>query len=145
MDHLSTDFNPEGNQTMSKSRMNFVLVITLLLVCAVRSFGQTTLPATREQINKLTTVLKSDAPHKEKADACRQLSIIGTKDVIAPLAALLYDEKLSHMARYGLEPIPGPAVVAEPRRGVPEATRVRAHARDPRIDRRRGGIEEDSV
>ena len=29
---------------------------------------------------------------------------------MAPLAALLGDEKLSHMARYGLEPNPDPAV-----------------------------------
>ncbi len=29
---------------------------------------------------------------------------------MAPLAALLGDEKLAHMARYGLEPIPDPAV-----------------------------------
>jgi HEAT repeat protein len=38
------------------------------------------------------------------------LALVGTKDAIAPLAALLGDEKLSHMARYGLEPIPEPAV-----------------------------------
>ena len=31
---------------------------------------------------------------------------------MAPLAALLCNEELSHMARYGLEPIPDPAVDA---------------------------------
>ena len=35
---------------------------------------------------------------------------IGNKDAVAPLAALLPDEKLSHMARYGLETIPSSAV-----------------------------------
>jgi len=64
----------------------------------------------KEQVDKLIAVLKSDAPHKEKADACRLLALVGTKDAVAPLAALLGDEKLSHMARYGLEPIPNPAV-----------------------------------
>ena len=59
---------------------------------------------------KLTAVLKSDAPQKEKADACRELARIGTKDAVAPLAALLSDEKLSHMARYGLETIPDSSV-----------------------------------
>ncbi len=59
---------------------------------------------------KLIAVLKSEAPLKEKADACRELSLVGTKDSVAPLAALLSDEKLSHLARYGLEPIPDPAV-----------------------------------
>ncbi len=41
--------------------------------------------------------------------AC-ELARIGTKDSVAPLAALLGDEKLAHMARYALEPIPDPAV-----------------------------------
>ncbi len=95
---------------MSKSKMNYTLIITLLLACAMQSFGQTVVPATKQQVDKLIAVLKSDAPHKEKADACRLLALVGTKDAVAPLAALLGDEKLSHMARYGLEPIPDPAV-----------------------------------
>lgn len=90
--------------------MNYTLIIILLLACAMQSFGQTVVPATKQQVDKLIAVLKSDAPHKEKADACRLLAIVGTKDAVAPLAALLGDEKLSHMARYGLEPIPDPAV-----------------------------------
>jgi HEAT repeat protein len=43
-------------------------------------------------------------------DACRGLAVVGTKDAVPVLAALLGDEKLSHMARYGLEPIPDGAV-----------------------------------
>jgi len=93
---------------MSKLKMNLVLLIALLFASAVQSFGQTVPP--KEHEGKLIAVLKSDASHKEKADACRQLAVIGTKDAIAPLAALLADEKLSHMARYALEPIPDPAV-----------------------------------
>ncbi len=93
---------------MSKSKINLVLLIALVLAGAVQSFGQTVPP--KEHEGKLIAVLKSDASHKEKADACRQLAVIGTKDAVAPLAALLGDEKLSHMARYGLEPIPAPAV-----------------------------------
>ena len=64
----------------------------------------------KDQEAKLIAVLKSDASQKAKADACRELARVGTKDAVAPLAALLGDEKLSHMARYGLEPIPDPAV-----------------------------------
>jgi len=93
---------------MSKSKINLILLIALVLAGAVQSFGQTIPPAGNE--GKLIAVLKSDASHKEKADACRQLAVIGTKNAVAPLAALLGDEKLSHMARYGLEPIPDPAV-----------------------------------
>jgi HEAT repeat protein len=63
-----------------------------------------------EKEQNLIAVLKSDAPLKKKADACRDLSLVGTKASVEPLAALLGDEKLSHLARYGLEPIPDPAV-----------------------------------
>ena len=64
----------------------------------------------KEQTDQLVGVLKSDAPHKEKVDACRVLGRIGTTEAVPVLAALLGDEKLSHMARYGLEPIPDRAV-----------------------------------
>jgi HEAT repeat protein len=76
----------------------------------VQLSAQTIPPATKEEEGKLIAVLKSDAPQKEKADACRNLAVIGTKDAVPALAALLGDEKLAHMARYGLEPIPDPAV-----------------------------------
>lgn len=82
----------------------------MVLAGAIQSFAQTVPPATKEQEAKLIAVLTSDASQKEKVDACRQLAVIGTKDAVAPLAALLGDEKLSHMARYALEPIPDPAV-----------------------------------
>ena len=86
-----------------------LLVVALLLAGSVASFAQTV--ASQQDEPKLIAVLKNpDAPQKEKADACRQLAIIGTKDAVAPLAALLGDEKLSHMARYALEPIRDPAV-----------------------------------
>jgi HEAT repeat protein len=87
-----------------------ILVITLLLTFAASPFAKAAQPTTKDQVAKLTAVLKSDAPQKEKAEACRELARIGTKDAVAPLAALLSDEKLSHMARYGLETIPDPSV-----------------------------------
>jgi HEAT repeat protein len=46
----------------------------------------------------------------EKAKACQRLAVVGTKDAIPALAALLADEKLNVYARFGLEPIPDPAV-----------------------------------
>jgi hypothetical protein len=99
---------------MSKSKMNFVLLVALVFAAAVSpcfwawpscglakagTGGQTIPPAGSE--DKLIAVLKSDAPHKEKADACRQLAVIGTKDAVAPLAELLRDEKLSHDSKAG--------------------------------------------
>ncbi len=95
---------------MSKSKKNLALLVVLLLAGAAQSFGQTVPPSTPEEVNKLIAVLKSDASQKEKADTCRQLAVVGTKEAVAPLAALLGDEKLSHMARYALEPIPDPSV-----------------------------------
>lgn len=46
----------------------------------------------------------------EKAKACQRLAIVGTKDAIPALAALLPDEKLNVYARTALENIPGPEV-----------------------------------
>jgi HEAT repeat protein len=96
---------------MPKSRTLIILIVALLLAGSVASLAQTVAPQQDEP--KLIAVLKNaDASQKEKVDACRQLAIIGTKDAVAPLAALLGDEKLSHMARYALEPIRDPAVDA---------------------------------
>jgi HEAT repeat protein len=90
---------------------------TTLACCAGLALGlvraassQDSQPSAKEQEAKLIAVLKSDAPQKDKADACRELARKGGKDAVAPLAALLGDEKLAHMARYGLEPNPDPAV-----------------------------------
>jgi len=85
-----------------------VLIVTLSLAGDLRSFAQTVPP--KEDEAKLIAVLKSDSSRKDKADACRQLALVGTREAIAPLAALLGDEEISHMARYALEPIPDPAV-----------------------------------
>jgi len=56
----------------------------------------------------LINVLKSDASFKDKSDACRDLAVQGGKDAIPVLAPMLLDEKLSHLARMALEPMPFP-------------------------------------
>jgi HEAT repeat protein len=94
---------------MSKSRIHIILIIALLGAGVVRSFAQT-VPAKQDEA-KLIAVLKDpDASHKDKADACRLLGIMGSNGAIASMSMLLADEKLSHMARYGLEPIENEAV-----------------------------------
>lgn len=60
------------------------------------------------EVDELIAILKTS--HKAKVDACRRLAVVGTKEAVPTLAALLSDEKLSHMARYGLEPIPDASV-----------------------------------
>jgi HEAT repeat protein len=94
---------------MLNSKIHIILITALLLAGTVRLSAQTVPP--KADKDKLIVVLKSaDATHKEKVDACRGLALIGTKKAVAPLATLLGDEKLSHMARYALEPIKDPAV-----------------------------------
>ena len=86
--------------------------LAVLLGGGTSSWAQNAVPSAKSRESapskesKLCDVLKSGACEKEKADACLELARIGTKESVAPLAALLGDEKLSHMARYGLEPIP---------------------------------------
>ncbi len=41
-----------------------------------------------------------------KAKACQRLAVIGTKEAVPALAALLDDAKLAHYGRFGLEPMP---------------------------------------
>lgn len=94
---------------MFKSRICVFAMIVVLLAGLAPAWAQTV--ASRSDEGKLIATLTSpDASRKDKADACRQLSIIGTKAAIAPLASLLGDPEMSHMARYALEPIPDPAV-----------------------------------
>jgi len=85
---------------MSISRLNLTLAASLVLIAGARSFAAEA---------DLIAALKTGASHKEKADACRQLSRIGTKESVPALAAMLGDEKLGHMARYALETIDDPS------------------------------------
>lgn len=88
------------------------MVATLATVCIAADAAPKEKPAAAPipTEDQLIAVLKSDATQKEKADACRVLARVGTKKAVPVLAALLGDEKLSHMARYGLEPIPDSSV-----------------------------------
>jgi HEAT repeat protein len=62
------------------------------------------------QEERLLAILAADAPPQEKSAACQELARIGTRQAVPVLAPLLVDEKLSHMARFALEPIADPAV-----------------------------------
>jgi HEAT repeat protein len=92
--------------------MGFVL--TALLTSAL-SAGEARAAAAHskdspaEKQRALIRVLKSNAPPAEKAVACKQLAIYGTKDSVPALARLLSDPHLASWARIPLEAIPGPA------------------------------------
>lgn len=98
---------PSARRQFHKRAALAGVAIALLCGGIHSSYGQT--PA-KDQEAKLIAVLKSSAEAHAKADACQQLASIGTADAVPALAALLADEKLAHMARYGLETVPGPAV-----------------------------------
>ncbi len=60
---------------------------------------------------QLVDLLKSaQATTFQKSKACMRLAVVGTKDAVPALAALLTDKQLAHYARFGLVPIPDPAV-----------------------------------
>ncbi len=92
-----------------KTRFSFLLAIALLSAEFGVAHAQVGSPLPKDVETKLIATLKSDAAFKDKQDACRSLAIGGTKDAVPALAALLGDEKLSHMARYALEEIPDAA------------------------------------
>jgi hypothetical protein len=56
----------------------------------------------------------------QKAMACKKLSIVGGKDAIPPMAALLNDPHLACYARFGMEPNPDPSVDEAFRAALPK-------------------------
>jgi HEAT repeat protein len=56
----------------------------------------------------------------QKNIACRRLAVIGTRNAVVPLAALLSDEQVAQYARFALRPIPDPAVDDALRAAIPK-------------------------
>ena len=85
---------------------SFLIIATAASIVA----AQQPPPAEGTEADLIAVLQSADAPLFDKAKACQQLAVIGTKECVPALAGLLGDEKLSHYARYGLEPLPDPAV-----------------------------------
>ncbi len=67
--------------------------------------------ATKQEAELIAVLKSSDASLKDKWDACRNLALVGTDEAVGTLAGMLgEDERVSHYARYALEPIPSPKV-----------------------------------
>ena len=108
---------------MSSFKLHGLLALTAFTLgscplLAAESPAPATAASNQDAVNKWIGVLKSDASRKEKADACRELARVGTRDAIGVLAELLHNPELSHMARYALEPIPDPMVEVALRRAL---------------------------
>jgi HEAT repeat protein len=79
--------------------------------------------AARKELEKrLAAVLSTDVSQAAKDFVCRKLSLIGSAECVPAAAALLGDEKLSHMARYALERIPDAAAVKAMRDALPKVS-----------------------
>lgn len=60
--------------------------------------------------DRLIAILEDeDASEFAKAKACQRLAVIGDDAAVPALGALLTNPKLSHYARFALEPMPGEA------------------------------------
>jgi HEAT repeat protein len=95
----------KSQQYLVRSVIAFVAT-TLLAGGIVQAAGTQIAPAETEQ--NLIAVLRDKSP-PEKAIACKQLAIHGTKAAVPELAKLLADEHLASWARIALEAIPDPA------------------------------------
>lgn len=102
-----------------KSHLCFCLVLPVL---AAMAHAQERLPSEQACLS----ILRSDAGLEQKARACQQLSIVGTRQSVATLAGLLDDERLSDYARFALEQIDDPSVDAALREAL-------AKVRDARL------------
>ena len=80
------------------------LVVLLLFSIAAQAVDAANPPKETDLIE----VLRTGAP-ANKAIACKQLAIYGSKDAVPELAKLLADEQLASWARIALEAIPDPA------------------------------------
>jgi len=94
--------------------LRLIATIAVLAACAAAVSAQTN---SKEIMARppaeLVAILKNpDSSIFERAKACQQLSIVGTKDAVPALAALLADEHLNVYARCGLEGIADPAADA---------------------------------
>jgi len=87
----------------NKSRADLVKISDMIRDAS----GKPEMKAMEKQLDEF---LKSDASYAAKDFVCRELSVAGTEASVPALASMLTDEKVSDIARYALERIPGAAV-----------------------------------
>ena len=81
------------------------------------------LPIWKMDAAKLMALVKDpNSTVFQKAIACKKLSIVGGKEAIAPMAALLNHPQLSCYARFGMEPNPDSSVDEAFRAALPKLT-----------------------
>ncbi|MDQ1301552.1 MAG: hypothetical protein QG637_1474, partial [Chloroflexota bacterium] len=103
--------------SFAKFTLKMAVASLLLAVAPAILFGQgapmTSNVPRQEEVRKLITTLQAaDSAQHDKVVACHRLAIIGTKEAVPVLAAMLTDETMSHYARHALEPMPDPSAGA---------------------------------
>jgi len=98
-----------NHMRFTKPIPTLAVVACLLAAIPASLCAQQSPPAEGDEA-ALIAVLESESPVFDKAKACQQLAVIGTKNAVPVLTKLLSDEQMSHYARFGLEPIPDPSV-----------------------------------
>ena len=98
-------------------KITFGLAAVVIATAPAILFSQgapmtSSLPRQEEERQLIATLKSADSAPHDKVVACHRLAIIGTKEAVPALAALLADENLAHMARHALEPMPDPAAAA---------------------------------
>jgi hypothetical protein len=80
-------------------------------------------PAANKALEKsLAAALAAGISRSAQDYVCRKLRIVGTSQSVEALAALLADEKTSHIARYALDRIPDKKAVAALRDALPKVS-----------------------
>lgn len=101
------------------SSISGVWLLTCVCAWAWAQTPPASAPATISDPQKLVALLQSNASQQQKLEACQRLALIGTKDCIPVVAALLSDPQLSHAARIALEQIPDPTAAEALRNALP--------------------------
>jgi hypothetical protein len=99
----------------------FALALGLVFVTAsLLAADQTSPLVTRNQDALLEVLQSNSSSRKDKADACRELAVIGDRKAVPVLAPMLADPELSHNARYALETMRGTEVDSALRDQLPK-------------------------
>ncbi len=94
---------------------NLQRLLTIIAAGMLLTVAAASLPAQGAETSRaaeaarLIAVLRSGAATFDKARACQQLAVLGSKEAVPALAELLGDEKLAAYARCGLESIADPS------------------------------------
>ncbi|MGA2069913.1 MAG: HEAT repeat domain-containing protein [Sedimentisphaerales bacterium] len=113
-DAFGEQLNKIKTYDFDKSRVDLIKVSDMIREAS----GKPEMKAMEKQLDDF---LKSDAGYVAKDFVCRELSVAGTEASVPALASMLTDEKVSDIARYALERIPGPAVDDALRSELPKA------------------------